>query len=209
MQGLAITDHGPALASTTPSPFFDRLHDPVPGVRLLKGMECNIVDEHGTIDFPSRYLEYSDVVLLGIHPNCAGGQSSDYYTALLAAALRRNPFVDIVTHVNDPSFPVDFEAVATVAKELGMAMELNNSKTALARTPPEVTGAMLTAFRKVGCRVALCSDAHAINEVGCDEAVRPLLSHFGIGEELVVNATGSSAFVFVEERRSVKLQCMH
>ncbi len=135
MHGLAITDHGPAIGGRVCGAFFDRLRAPVAGVRLLKGMECNLVDEDGAIDLPPQQLPFMDVVLLGIHPNTPTGLGAGAYTARLLAALARNPAVDVVTHLNDPSYPVDFRAVARAALASGVAVELNNSKTALARSP--------------------------------------------------------------------------
>ncbi len=204
LKGLAITDHGPALESTTPFTFFDRLFDPLPGIRLLKGMECNIVDEQGAIDLLPKHLKYIDVILLGIHPNTPGGRDELYYTDLLIRTMRRNPYIDIITHANEPAFPVDFVRVAQEAQALGMAMELNNSRVSLSRSQPEVTDRMLRAIKDVECRIVLCSDTHTINELGRDEAVRPLLKRFGISDEAVVNSTAERAFAFVEERRAVK-----
>jgi putative hydrolase len=134
MDALAITDHGPTLGGRLGSPFFERLHDPVEGIRLLKGVESNLLDEKGAIDFPLRYLRWTDVVLLGIHHNTAGGLGAETYTDMLIAAIERSPFVDIVAHPNDRVYPVDFPRLAAAVKSLGAALELNNAKTLLGLT---------------------------------------------------------------------------
>ena len=64
LKALAITDHGTAQNGHISSPFFDRLVDPVDGIRLLKGQECNVVNDQGGIDFPVRFLKFTDIVLL-------------------------------------------------------------------------------------------------------------------------------------------------
>ena len=58
LKAIAITDHGKTLKSRIPSPFFDRLKDPVDGIRLLKGMECNVVNDTGVVDLPKDSNSY-------------------------------------------------------------------------------------------------------------------------------------------------------
>lgn len=204
MQGIAITDHGPALQGRFSGPFFDRLRDPVAGVRLLKGMECNLVGEDGSIDLPPQHLRHLDVVLLGLHYNTPTGLGPEAYTARLLAALERNPAVDVLTHLNDPSFPVDFRAVARAALATGAAVELNNSKTALGRAPDPLTRELLRAVREVGCRLVVTSDTHALGELGRDDAVRPLLEEIELPSERLVSRSAEGVFAFLEERRRFK-----
>ena len=204
MQGLAITDHGPALKGRMPSTLFDRLFDPVEGIRLLKGMEGNLTGTPGEIDVPKRFLKYMDVVLLGIHPNIPYQLGKAAYTEMLVAAIRNNPCVDIITHPNDPMFPLDFDVLAATARDHGVVVELNNSKNLLNRTEPELTRQLIRACKQAGARMVVSSDAHALPEVGRDEAVRPLLAAENFPEELVMNSTAERAFAFVAERRKNK-----
>jgi putative hydrolase len=201
LAGLAITDHGPALNSSLRSTFFDRLLDPVTGIRLLKGIECNLGPTPGAIDLPRRYVPLVDVVLLGIHPNTPAGLDGEAYTDLLIAAMRANPCVDLITHPNSVECPVNFARLAGEAARLHVALEINNSKTALDRVPDSMTVELIRACKAAGCSVAVCSDAHALNEIGCDEAVRPLLASAGFPEALIVNRDAATAFAWVEARR--------
>jgi len=204
MAALAITDHGPALKGRHPSPAYERLHDPVPGIRYLKGIEANVVDEQGTIDVPAQMLPWMDVVLLGLHVHFERPDTSKDWTASLVAAMQKNPCVDIITHPLNSMFPVDLRIVAETACELGIALELNNSKLAYQRVTQEETVRFLAICREAGCRMVLASDAHAIHEVGEDALARPLLEQSGISEELIVNASAERAFAFIESRRSRK-----
>ncbi|HUI91387.1 MAG TPA: PHP domain-containing protein [Chitinivibrionales bacterium] len=201
---LAITDHGPKLEGGPPTTFWDRLKEPVEGIRLLKGLESNIVSDEGDIDFPQKMLKYADIVLLGLHPPLPTGKPPGHNTALLLRALEKNPFVDIVTHPEDVHYPLEFDRLAAFAKERGIALECNNSKVLNGRVMPERMIELLDSCKRAGCRVAVNSDAHALGEVGRDDSVRPLLKAAGFPEKLVVNSTAESAFAFVEERRKVK-----
>jgi len=204
IQGVAITDHGSELKARVSGPFFDRFASPVSGVRLLKGMECNLIGDSGEIDLPKQYVRFMDVVLLGIHPNTPTGLGSAVYTARLVAAMDRNPAIDIITHPNEPNYPVDFRAVARAALARGIALELNNSKTALRRSPDDLTRALVQAVKEVGCRLVITSDTHGINELGQDDAVLPFLREADFPSERVVTRSAASVYAFLDERRGNK-----
>ncbi|MBN1575259.1 MAG: PHP domain-containing protein [Chitinispirillaceae bacterium] len=204
MRGFAVTDHGPTIGGRLNSVFFERFISPDPHVSILKGIECNLLDREGAIDLPGEYLRFLDIVLLGIHPNFPKGLDRQAYTEMMLAALRRNPMVDIVTHPNDATYPVDYEALAEASAAAGVALELNNSKIRYPRSTPAEAVALLTACKDTRCRIAVNSDTHAIHELGDDAAVAPLLRQVDFPQELIVNRTASAAFDFVEERRSSK-----
>lgn len=204
MKALAITDHGPLLKGKLNSVFFERLVDPVEGVRLLKGIECNLGEAPGSIDAPVRFVPFCDVLLLGIHPNTPRGLSESVYTDMLIAAMENNECIDIITHPNSVEYPVDFGRLARSARELDMALEFNNSKVALQRVDNAVTERLIQVCRDEGCMVALDSDAHALNEIGRDAAVRMLVDSVWPDCDRIVNRTWASANDWLESRRDRK-----
>ncbi len=204
LAALAVTDHGPALGGRLNSVFFERLLDPVPGVTLLKGVEANLGPSPGTTDFPLAYLSFCDVALIGIHTNTPRGRPAGEYTDLLLAALQAQPFLDVVTHANSEDYPLDFPRLARGVKTLGRAIELNNSKVALERVAPQVTARLLEACISEACPVVVTSDAHTLDEIGCDDAIRAVMAAAGFPEELVLNRTAESALAFLERRRASK-----
>ena len=206
MTAVAVTDHGPALGARVASPFYDRLHHPVEGIRLLKGMECNLKGDHGDIDLPSYRLPYLDVVLLGMHHNTETGLGKDANTELMIRAVTQNKAVDILTHLNDAQFPMHFQPICEAATEHGVAIELNNSKTRLQRVDDSVTRELVRAALNSGARMAVTSDTHAIEELGCDDSVLPFLREVDFPEERIVTSTAERALAFLEERRPNKQQ---
>ena len=161
-------------------------------------------NDDGEIDFPLPYLKFADIVLLGLHPGNAPGLSRERYTSLMLRALNKNPFVDIVTHPEDPAFPLDLGQLADYARDHGIALEINNSKALYKRFQVTETIALIEACKKAGCRVAVDSDAHAFQEIGLDSSVLPLLKQAHFPPELIINAEAGGAFQFVEERRKIK-----
>lgn len=204
MTAVAITDHGPQLKGRSSQKVYDRLHDPLEGVRMLKGMECNFMPDRSGIDLPPWLLKYLDVVIVGLHHNVDKGLGPETYTAMVLDAIERYPFIDIIAHPNDPNYPLDFRKVAVAAKPRGIALELNNSKTLLRRSPDELTRSLVETCKEVGCPMVVCSDAHAINELGRDEAVRPIMEAARFPEELDITANAERTLAFVDRRRESK-----
>lgn len=201
MAGIAITDHGLTLGGRLNSVFFERFQSPYPDLTVLKGIESNVVDSSGTIDVPNAYIPFIDIVLLGIHPNIQQGLSRSAYTEMLLNAMEKNPSIDVITHPNDPHYPVDYNVLAQCAASHGIALELNNSKILYNRSSTEDTLTLIDACKSNRCLLAVCSDTHAIQELGDDRAVRPLLTQSSFPPELIVNNSAPSAFSFVEKRR--------
>jgi putative hydrolase len=201
MKALAITDHGPALKGRLTSVFFQRLVDPVPGIRLLKGVECNLLDEPGLIDSPVEYLSYMDIVQLGFHPNTPLGLGVKTYTEMLIRAMEKNQYIDIITHPNSQEYEVDFREVIKAALEFDMAIEINNSKRMLGVVSLERTQELIYDCKKLKCPVVISSDAHAIREIGLDDSVRPLLMEAKFPRTLIMNRDSASAFSYLEKRK--------
>ncbi|MDR2579206.1 MAG: PHP domain-containing protein [Chitinispirillales bacterium] len=204
MKGFAVTDHGYTLGGRLNNPFFERFRSPCPEVKILKGIECNVLDNNGKIDVPRSFIDFIDIVLLGLHPNTSTGQGKDIYTDMLIAAMRKNPCVDIITHPNDPHYPVDYRRLVREAKIHGVALELNNSKIMYARTEVQSAVELIEACRDEGCFMAVNSDTHAIHELGDDGSVRPILASVGFPEEMIVNHDEASALRFIDSRRKNK-----
>lgn len=202
MKGLALTDHGLTMGGRLNDVFFNRFQCPYEDIKLLKGIECNILDENGTIDLPSAFIPFLDVVLLGIHHNTPKGCSRDYYTSLLINAMEKNSRVDIITHPNDSAYPLDYQSIARKASRMGMALELNNSRIFYSRSSIEQTIALLQACKEEKCFIAVCSDTHAIHELGQDSSVVPLLRSVEFPGELLVTRDADTTLEFIKSRKS-------
>ncbi|HAK44473.1 MAG TPA: hypothetical protein DCO79_00915 [Spirochaeta sp.] len=202
LKGQAITDHGPYLGRKTSSTFFNRLDNPVEGIILFKGMECNVVDVDGSIDIIKKFMPYYDVVLLGFHNFKVKDAEPAYYSQIMTAALKANPCVDIIVHPNAPHYMMDFGLIAEAATETGTVVELNNAKTMLGRSSQQQTIELIEACKSAGCSVTVSTDAHALNEVGNHQVIENLLEKTGFPIERVVNRTFESTMQWIESRRT-------
>jgi putative hydrolase len=209
LKAMAITDHGLAAGGgRLTSVFFERFQQPCRDIKLYKGIEHNILDEKGAIDVSWQMMPFVDILLFGVHPNLPPGRSKEYYTDIVIAAIEKNPFLDILSHPNDPMYPLDYRKLAKKAKETGMALELNNSKVLYARSTAEEALDLIHACKETGCLMAVNSDTHAIQELGRDEAVRPLLEKAKFPEEMIVNRNIDTTAKFIEGRRGLKKEAV-
>lgn len=204
MKGIAITDHGLTVGGRLNSVFFERFISPFPEVDVFKGVECNLLDAKGTIDFPVKYRKFIDIALLGIHPNTEKGGGVRLYTDMLLKAIDRNPHLDVITHPNDPNYPVDFDELARFAAERDVALELNNSKIRYARSTVDEVKKLIAACVKYSCPVVVNSDTHAIHELGDDASIRTVIEEVGFPEELIVNRTAEHALTYIAKCRTRK-----
>ena len=202
VKALAITDHGPHLGRRISSTFFERLDQPVDGIRMLKGLECNVTDTDGSIDIYPKFMHLYDIVLLGFHKFPVKDGNPSYYSGMMAETLRKNPCVDIIVHPNAPHFLMDFEMIAQTAAELDVAVEFNNAKAYLGRSPEDQTEALIRACMKAGCMVAVNTDAHSVNELGNTSAIEALLEKTGFPAGRIVNRTEESALEWITQRKA-------
>ncbi len=205
LKGLAITDHGSFVGGTANSVFFERLSQPVPGIRLYKGVEANVVDRNGRTDVKSRYLPWTDLVLLGFHHFPEKDLDPREYSDIMIQTLECNPCVDVVTHPNMPDFPMDFRSLAREARRLGVAVELNNSKVALGRVSSEITRRLVEICAEEEALVAVNSDAHTVEEPGDTRAIGAIMEEVDFPLELVVNRTLETTESWIRQRRPGKL----
>lgn len=204
MKGIAVTDHGPSLGGRLNSPFFDRFRYSDDTFVFYKGIEANVIDAQGTIDIPFEYISNCDVVLLGLHHNVQKGMSASGYTDMLINAIERNPCVDMITHPNDTTYPIDYVKLCSAAALHGVAIELNNSRTLYRRSSDETTIGMINACVETGCRLVVASDTHAIQELGDDSAVSPLLARTQFPKDLLVTLNAGTVNRFLLERKKNK-----
>lgn len=201
---IAITDHGPAMPGGPHLYHFGNmkvLPDILYGVRILKGVEANVVDHEGNVDMPERYLKNLDWVLAGFHPICYPGGTKEENTRAMCKAIE-NPVVDAIVHPGNPLFPVNKEKVVKTAKRFSKIVEINNSSLTFAREGSRencVDIALLAARYKVG--VVIGSDAHFAGQVGDMEKAIEVVKEAGINEKQILNTSIDRVERYIKDRR--------
>jgi len=205
LQALAFTDHGPALPGGPHLYHFGAMRFIPPwisGVRILRGVEANIIDRDGTLDMPDSYLAKLDFAMAAFHEDCGfNDQGIDRNTEAVLRSMS-HPRIKAIAHSGNPAFPVHLEKLVQGALETGTALEINNSSFAMSRKGSRpYCEHLATLIAQSGAKVVVGSDAHIAQGVGeFDNAVDVLLKA-GIRCEQVVNSSykGLMAFLGLEE----------
>ena len=195
LEYLAITDHGPARPDGPKLDYFKNLNRQdtlrqLPDIRVLVGVEANIINTWGDLDMPVKLLNELDIVLAGFHNSTGyGGSSVSENTGALIKAIERNR-ITVITHVGDPRFPypVDVEESVAAAVEHGVLVEINQS--ALHRWRAENVAhyeRVLAVLQKYRAPILMSSDSHISYSVGVVSECERFLAEHGVDPMTTVN----------------------
>jgi putative hydrolase len=204
---IGVTDHGPGCpGGAHPYHFWNLKAVPpfIEGVRILKGVEANIVGEDGTLDLEDEILRVLDFVAVGFHPAC-GFDDSDAATntAALVGAIG-NPLVDMVTHPGNVNYPLEIEPVVAAAVAHGVILEVNAFTFAAhgsRRGSTEIEAAFAAEARRQGAYIAVSSDAHYHDTVGVFDGALDVVEALDYPAELIVNRDAEAVLVHLLARR--------
>lgn len=163
----------------------DRLQEKYQGIKILLGLEANILDNKGSIDVDDKVLKLVDYVMAGYHfgsipTNMVRGMlnhalnftkldrfSKDYNTEATINAMKNND-IFILTHPGDKG-SVYIEEVAKEAKKTNTHLEINSHHGYL-------TKEQLVLIKDTGVKFMIGSDAHRPEDVGrFDDAIKRVI----------------------------------
>lgn len=196
---LGVTEHAEGVPGTCSYLYFSN-YSVVPrhqaGVDLLLGVELNILDYEGTLSMPERLMNQMELRIAGIHKFCYVPGTKEQNTGAIVNAMKSG-WVDIVSHPDDGSVPLDYDRVTDAAKEYDVLLELNNNSLAHPQARPNVREnnlEMLGLCKRKGIKILVSSDAHHESQVGIVDNCLTLLDEVGFPLDLIVN-TDAEAFL--------------
>lgn len=165
---IAITDHSKRVSMANGLDAarlraqwqeIDRLRDQLDGIRVLKGIECDIL-ERGGMDLPDDVLAEADWVIASLH--YGQNQPQSQIMDRLLEALE-NPWVCMVAHPTGrilnrrEPYAVDMEQLIAAAVRCGKLLELNANPLRL-----DLNDVFCAQARDRGVAIVINSDAHNI-----------------------------------------------
>lgn len=188
---MATTEHGPAIPGAPHEWFFENLPPVTPreleGVVLIKGCEANIIDLEGTLDVTEKGLERLDMVIASMHRHTFPEGTTKEQRTQVWKLIAKDPRVDVIGHMGDPRFEVDYEEVIRAFKEGGQAVELNNSSPRSRPGSGENCLRIAILCKELGVPVLLSTDAHFCTAIGHVDWSASVAKQAGIPEEQILN----------------------
>ena len=190
---LGYSEHAPSMPGG-PHPFYVGNLKVIPrkygDLRLLCGIEANIMDKDGTIDVSEQVIRSSlDYVIASLHVPCIAPGTMEENTQTLLNVMK-NPYVKIIGHPDDSRYPLDYEMLVPAAKESGVVLEVNNTSIhpkSVRKGARENILKMLSLCKQYECPVILGTDSHVCHQVGDFSGAQELLELAEFPDELVMN----------------------
>jgi len=135
----------------------ERARHDVPGITLLHGIECDILED-GTLDLPDEVLATLDFVVASVHSHLDLDHHAQ--TARVVRALA-NPFVTILGHptgrllLGRPPITLDLDEVARAAARHGVCLEINTTAQRL-----DLSAVQARRAAELGAMFCIDPDAH-------------------------------------------------
>jgi len=205
MEAIAITDHAPALGDAPHIWHFHNLKN-IPrdlcGVRILYGVELNILDLEGNVDGDDMPLDMMDVVNASIHwPSFRDGPGHDCTGAY--ENIVKNPLIDVICHSGNPDFTYDYDKIVKLAGEYNKLIEINNHSFMVRKSSIPNCKKIAEACKKYGTGIVVTSDAHFFTDIGEYGAALDLLREIDFPEELVMNRSLDVFEKFMSQRKEL------
>lgn len=174
----------------------DKLQEQYKDIKILMGIECNILDDKGSIDIDERILSFVDYVMAGYHfgstpKNIRGlknhafnyikplkNKEIDYNTKALINAMKQNDLF-ILTHPGDKGY-VNIEEIAKVAVQTNTVLEINERH-------HNLTYDQLIRIKDYDLKYVISSDAHKKEHIGVvDNAISRVIKA-NVPKERIIN----------------------
>ena len=190
---LGMSDHGPNMLGGPELYFFNNLKvipKEIDGVRVLKGMEANILDTEGNLDkLDPRALPGLDYLIASLHTICMKPSTKEDNTKAILNAMDKEK-VKIIGHPDDGRYPLDYEPIIKKAKEKNILIEVNNSSLSpntFRKGARENIKTYLELCKKYGVRIIMGTDSHVCYDIGVFKYAEEVIEEAGFPKELVIN----------------------
>lgn len=204
MEGIAMTNHAPAIGDAPHIWHFycmDNIPREIDGVKVLCGVEANILDENGTLDMTSFDLNFCDIVIASLHNPCYVAGTVEKHTNTWLNVIK-NPYVDILGHSGEECFKYDLDTVILAAKDANKCVEINAHSFRFRKGAKENCQKIAETCKKFGANIVVASDAHFCHDIGNFELAIKLLTEIQFPEELIMNTSAEKFISYIKRRKA-------
>jgi len=209
LEEIAITDHGPKqyLFGIKKNKIKEakqkviEMREKYPQIKILFGVEADIINHDGDIDIYEELYELCDIILCGYHIAVTFSSLGDYMyfyvmnllgkfnkslslkaeeknTEAIVNALNKNK-INILTHPGD-KLKVNIDKIAAAAEKNGTILEISNKHGHLNADEIKIAA-------KYDVRFSIGSDAHIKDDIGnCENGIKKAIDA-GLDLKRIIN----------------------
>lgn len=189
---LGTSEHAPTMPGAPHYWYFGNMKvvpRVINGVTILRGCEANILDIDGSLDMTDESSRNLDYMIASFHEPVFKPKSKEENTAAILNVMDKYDKVEILGHLGNPNYELDYEAIVKKAKEKNIMIEINNSSLlGSSRVGSDVNCKKVALLcREIGTKVILTSDSHINTYIGVFNKGIELLEEIQMPKELVMN----------------------
>ena len=189
---LGTSEHAPTMPGAPHYWYFGNMKvvpRVINGVTILRGCEANILDIDGSLDMTDESSRNLDYMIASFHEPVFKPRSREENTAAILNVMDKYDKVEILGHLGNPNYELDYEAIVKKAKEKNIMIEINNSSLlGSSRVGSDVNCKKVALLcREIGTKVILTSDSHINTCIGVFNKGIELLEEIQMPKELVMN----------------------
>ena len=189
---LGTSEHAPTMPGAPHYWYFGNMKvvpRVINGVTILRGCEANILDIDGSLDMTDESSKNLDYMIASFHEPVFKPKSKEENTEAILNVMDKYDKVEILGHLGNPNYELDYEAIVKKAKEKNIMIEINNSSLlGSSRVGSDVNCKKVALLcREIGTKVILTSDSHINTCIGVFNKGIELLEEIQMPKELVMN----------------------
>ena len=126
---LGTSEHAPTMPGAPHYWYFGNMKvvpRVINGVTILRGCEANILDIDGSLDMTDESSRNLDYMIASFHEPVFKPKSKEENTAAILNVMDKYDKVEILGHLGNPNYELDYEAIVKKAKEKNIMIEINN-----------------------------------------------------------------------------------
>jgi putative hydrolase len=206
---LGVTDHGPHMPDGPHLYYFYNLFalpDFLEGIRIIRGVEANIINKQGELDLKTDVLSRLELVAAGFHDVCSPYGTIKENTAAMVASMASG-WVDVIVHPGNPGFQVEAESIVEAALQYGVVLEINNSSLS---DKGARRGSYANCLRiaelaaEKGLTIVVGSDAHFAERIGEFDNALALVKEAGVKPAQILNVSSARVLDFLDKRQKIR-----
>ncbi len=202
LQLFGVTDHAPDMPDGAHGWHFGnmkvlpRVHN---NIALLRGIEANIQPPDGGLGLPEGMYPFLDYAIASFHEPVFAPADRATHTRAVINTLKTGR-CQILGHLGNPNYPLDYEEVVRAAKDNNVLIEINNSSFTHSRQGSEPNCLhLLELVDRLDWKVSFGSDSHSAFTLGEFGACIDRAESVGFPESRVVTANAPRFLAFLAE----------